>query len=376
MKLLFAHSHRFICVNGHYYSNQFPDYLLQRYFDLFDQVLIIARIEYRDEPPLGESLITLPIKVIHIPISKIRKIASYVRKSDYVIGRIPSIQGSAAIYYAHKLGKPTLSEVVGCGWDAYWNHSLKGKIVAYPLDSINKWAVKHANFAIYVTAHYLQKCYPSNGIMISCSDVAIAPPSVLPQTRIERINSVWTSMRVGSVGNYDVAYKNQDKIIRAIALLRKKGINGIICELVGGGNADLLRNLAIQLGVEDAIIFKGGLAHENMEAWYSSLDIYLQVSNLEGLPRSVVEAMSTGCVCIVSNISDMPFMVSDKFFVVNRTQLPEQIADRFEKLLHDTAIVKKAANDNLDYVQRYAQEKLDKRRRDFYISFKNSVIKK
>lgn len=373
MKLLFAHSHRFICVNGQYYSNQFPDYLLQRYFNLFDEVIIVARIEYEAKPPVGESLITLPVRVIHIPMNRINKILKWVKESDCVIGRIPSIQGATAIYYAYKLGKPTLSEVVGCGWDAYWNHSLKGKIVAYPLDFINKWAVRHSDFVIYVTAHYLQKCYPSNGITVSCSDVAIAPPSALPQSRIERLNSPRTSLRVGSVGNYDVVYKNQDKIIRAIALLRRQGIIGITCELVGGGDDGRLRNLAIQLGIEDAIVFKGGLAHENMNAWYESLDIYLQVSSLEGLPRSVIEAMSTGCACIVSDLSDMPFMVNDNFFIVSRKHLPEQIADRFKQFMRDASIAKKAANDNLAYAQGYAQEILDKRRLDFYLSFKKTV---
>ena len=79
MKLLFAHSHRFICVNGQYYSNQFPDYLLQRYFNLFDEVIIVARIEYEAKPPVGESLITLPVRVIHIPMNRINKILKWVK---------------------------------------------------------------------------------------------------------------------------------------------------------------------------------------------------------------------------------------------------------------------------------------------------------
>ena len=170
-----------------------------------------------------------------------------------------------------------------------------------------------------------------------------------------------------------MVYKNQDKIIRAIALLRRQGIIGITCELVGGGDDGRLRNLAIQLGIEDAIVFKGGLAHENMNAWYESLDIYLQVSSLEGLPRSVIEAMSTGCACIVSDLSDMPFMVNDNFFIVSRKHLPEQIADRFKQFMRDASIAKKAANDNLAYAQGYAQEILDKRRLDFYLSFKKTV---
>ena len=83
--------------------------------------------------------------------------------------------------------------------------------------------------------------------------------------------------------------------------------------------------------------------------------------------------MSTGCACIVSDLSDMPFMVNDNFFIVSRKHLPEQIADRFKQFMRDASIAKKAANDNLAYAQGYAQEILDKRRLDFYLSFKKTV---
>lgn len=41
--------------------------------------------------------------------------------------------------------------------------------------------------------------------------------------------------------------------------------------------------------------------------------------------------------------------------------------------MRDASIAKKAANDNLAYAQGYAQEILDKRRLDFYLSFKKTV---
>lgn len=76
-----------------YYSNQFPDYLLQRYFNLFDEVIIVARIEYEAKPPVGESLITLPVRVIHIPMNRINKITMGLKSLIVYREQFPVFRG-------------------------------------------------------------------------------------------------------------------------------------------------------------------------------------------------------------------------------------------------------------------------------------------
>ena len=65
-------------------------------------------------------------------------------------------------------------EVVGCPWDAYWNYSLKGKIVAPFATYMMKRRVKSAPFVLYVTNKFLQKRYPTKGKKINCSNVELA----------------------------------------------------------------------------------------------------------------------------------------------------------------------------------------------------------
>lgn len=375
MKLLFAHSCRFISVNGNYYSNQFSDSVLQRYFDLTPNITIVARIEKRTEVPKGESRITLPIKIHHVHILNLSDMEVYIENSDYVIGRIPSIQGSAAIYYALKHNKPNLVEVVGSGWDAYWNHSIKGKLAAIPIDMLNKWAVKHADYALYVTQKYLQICYPSKGITLGCSDVIVKPQETLPRIRLSRLNTDLNPLKIGSVGNCNTSYKNFDKIIKALGILSKKGYKNIFCEFTGGGNRQHLIDLATKLGVLDQVVFNGSIAHEKMESWYNSLDIYLQVSSQEGLPRSVVEAMTTGCACIVTNVSDMPFMVDQDFFVVNKNNIPNELSERLLKIIDNPQIVKQASIKNFQYSHNYSYDKLLALRTHFYNQFISKVSK-
>lgn len=49
-------------------------------------------------------------------------------------------------------------EVVGCINETLWYHgSLKGKIAAKPMSLLNKYYIKKAPYALYVTQSFLQK---------------------------------------------------------------------------------------------------------------------------------------------------------------------------------------------------------------------------
>ena len=64
---------------------------------------------------------------------------------------------------------------MSCPWDVFWNHSLKGKLLAPFMYYTTKRCVKDSNYVVYVTNEFLQKRYPTMGKNIGCSDVELPP---------------------------------------------------------------------------------------------------------------------------------------------------------------------------------------------------------
>src|SRR5690606_9772698 len=104
-------------------------------------------------------------------------------------------------------------EMVGCPWDAYWNPSLKGKIVAPIMWMLTRYSVKQAPYTVYVTNEFLQRRYPSKGISMGCSDVAL--PVFDAGIIDKRLNKILNMKRdqpiiLGTTAAVNVRYKGQE----------------------------------------------------------------------------------------------------------------------------------------------------------------------
>ena len=89
-----------------------------------------------------------------------------------MIARIPSDYSCMAIDFAEKHDKRCVVEVVGCAWDALWNHSLKGKILA-PFYYLNSRMHARKSRALIYVSTFSYKRYPTGGDSIGCSDVVL-----------------------------------------------------------------------------------------------------------------------------------------------------------------------------------------------------------
>ncbi len=112
--------------------------------------------------------------------------------------------------------------------------------------------------------------------------------------------------------------------------------------VIAGGSSDTddfmneLKNLAQG---DDRIIFTGFVQGQMLEELYSNAYIYTLPSDLEGMPLSLLEAMSYGNCCLVSDISECKEVVEDKALIFKKSNigdLREKIqyaCDNSEKVL-------------------------------------------
>ena len=101
-------------------------------------------------------------------------------------------------------------------------------------------------------------------------------------------------------------------MIKALAALKKQGIR-MEYELAGSGDPSRLRTLAQRLGVEDQVHLLGSVPHDKIFAWLETIDLYLQPSKQEGLPRAVVEAMSCACPVAGARTGGIPELVDEEW---------------------------------------------------------------
>ena len=293
-----------------------------------------------------------------------------VRTCDILIARMPGLLSYMAQEAAIKLGKPYIVEMVGCTWDALWNYSKLSKLYA-PIAFFNcKKSVAKAEYVTYVTTNFLQKRYPNSNKTCSLSDVVLQEVST--NRILKKMDSLLrkkNNYSITTLAGVDVLYKGQHFVIEAIARLKKKGYN-LEYHVAGAGDPTRLKNIAERFDVADRIKFTGMLNTNQLFELLDKTDIYIQPSEQEGLPRSVVEAMSRGCVCVGSNTGGIPELL-DAICIFRKGNV-KQITSLLETLLKDKKFLLQQSKTNFEKAKQFNRSLLEKKRRDFYDEFINN----
>lgn len=109
-----------------------------------------------------------------------------------------------------------------------------------------------------------------------------------------------------------------------------------------------------------------------MFSWYKNLDVYVQPSKQEGLPRSVIEAMSVGCPALGSNVAGIPELLdNDCLFNPDNNS---QIIDAIEGMLNKETMIAKARA-NFYRAKEYNLIDIEKRRQKIFGKYRNMIDK-
>ncbi|WAM33635.1 glycosyltransferase family 4 protein [Caldicellulosiruptor morganii] len=383
VKLVFAHDNKFkLDEKGNLYSGgAFNNEVFERYTKLCDELIVIGRVERIDSNQVRNlNLITSnKIKFVGMPnVNSIRglfnikfvqkEIENIVKECDGVIARTSTL-GLMAAKAAKKFKKACLVEVVGCIWDALWNYSLKGKIIApFMFFLYRRWILK-SKFVIYVSNEFLQRRYPTKGYKLSCSDVVIPSLSEdIIEKRLRRIESMKDRpINLGIIGNLDIKYKGHETAFRALALLKNKGFDfRLLC--LGGGSKQKLEYFAERLGIKEKVTFCGVVpSGEPVFDWLDNIDIFLIPSLQEGLPRALIEAMSRGCPAIGTRVGGIPELIDNNFVIKPKDF--RGLAFKILELVNDKDLMKEQAIRNFEKSKDYVKELLDERREKFLNEF-------
>jgi len=396
MRVLYCHDNIYQqCQDGTIYSpGQFPYAYWKPFLDCFDHLVVTGRgvgintdinkLNVSSGPNVSFVLFpninSVKGRVKHIR-SVEKRLEQIVAEADAVIIRAVSDLGWVVYKHAKRMNKPIAMEMAACAWDSTWNHGNKlGKIYAFIRQRRDRIIASNADYVMYVSQNFLQERYPTNGEVESASNVRVnAVDQKAIDTRLEAIRKREEESHlpnvVGLIGNLDNKIKGIDDTLRALAKVQEKKPGCFIFRHLGPGNMEPFKQLARELGIEERVQFDGMIkSGQAVLDWLHDIDLYLQPSYQEGVPRATIEAMSIGCPVIASNAGGIPELINEKWLI--KPGDIEHLSERIVAMLDSPTYQIDATRENYIRSLDYTNDILVPRRQSFWKSFASFVKNK
>ena len=142
-------------------------------------------------------------------------------------------------------------------------------------------------------------------------------------------------------------------VLRAFALVQQRFPEARLTLAGDGPLRGELESLARDLRLRHTE-FVGHVRHEEMPALYDSADIFLNASNVDNMPLSIIEAFASGLLVVTTNAGGIPYLVADgeTGLLVERDD-HRGMAERAIRLLEDQELALRMARNGLDECRRY-----------------------
>ena len=254
------------------------------------------------------------------------------------------------------LKKKIIRKIVG---DPVWERTYsKAKIS----ESFDEFQVKNYGFSIS-----LQKKVRS--FSIKKSDIVVTPSNHLKnfilnlgfKNKIEIINNgvfipeentnIFTNDQINiTIVSRLVSHKNIEKIIKAISDLNSPLIN---LNIIGDGpELNQLQKISLESNNKDNIIFHGKLNRDEIDHIFLNSDIYIQASNYEGLPHSLLEAMSYGIPVLCTPVGECKEILGneDRGYILDLPVSKNNIKSKISQIIGEKNIANKKGERGKDFI--------------------------
>ncbi|MEF3254243.1 MAG: glycosyltransferase family 4 protein [Deferribacterales bacterium] len=199
---------------------------------------------------------------------------------------------------------------------------------------ITKYILKNSDMVTSDSAYMTEKIKELVNI-----DVLTFPFGVesLPEKREKDINLFFSNRMLKK--NYNI-----DKIIESFAIYRMRNSDARLIIANDGYLKDELVQLVNRLSLNEVVSFVGFLSKEEQEDYYSRAMFYLSIPDSDSTSVSLLEAMSHGCIPIVSDIPANKEWVEDGvngFF----------FTDGFKNIINDFNLLKEMSEKNRQIIE-------------------------
>lgn len=255
-------------------------------------------------------------------------------------------EGPCAMLWLPKLfGKRCIATIHGIDWQREkWKNGFGSKYIKFG----EKMAVKYADEIIVLSKgiqDYFYKTYGRRTVFISNG---VNKPEIYDPKQIKEKYGLEMDGYILYLGRL-VPEKGEHYLVEAFKNVRtnKKLV-------IAGGVSDTdeyMKKLKKLASEDERIIFTGFVEGRILEELYSNAYAYCLPSDLEGMPLSLLEAMSYGCCCIVSDIAECTEVVEDKAVVFKKSDVRD-LRNKMQQLCDKPEMVGRYKNTAADFILR------------------------
>jgi len=179
--------------------------------------------------------------------------------------------------------------------------NLPSRLISSP--QLSRAIFAHAAF-IVAPSGYLQKAFEDKGYH------PIQIPNFIDINNYHFLQRSTLRPRLLWVRSFDKTY-NPEMAIQVLALLSQKYPDTQLC-MVGAdkdGSLAQCQLLAQKKGVQSNVVFTGRLSKQDWINLSSQYDIFLNTTNFDNTPVSVIEAMALGLPVVSTNVGGLPYLL-------------------------------------------------------------------
>lgn len=253
-------------------------------------------------------------------------------------------EGPAIFCWIPKLfGKKVVVTVHGIDWQ---REKWKSGVGSRYIHMGEKMAVKHADEIIVLSKgvqEYFSSTYGRKPVFIPNG---VSRPEIVPAQEITKRWNLEKDSCCLFLGRI-VPEKGEHYLIEAFKEVKteKKLV-------IAGGASDsatYMEKLKGMSAVDGRIIFTGFVQGKALQELYSNAYLYVLPSDLEGMPLSLLEAMSYGNCCVVSDIDECTEVVENKAIIFKKSNV-EDLREKLQAACDHPEEVNKMKVEAADYI--------------------------
>lgn len=375
--------------DGKYWTKIIYGYdFYKNYLECFDTITLFSQVRNASEDEVKGMLLVSGENLKVVELCYTRGFKDFLRKRSLIKQQIkanidccdcavirPPDQISGYIFkMMKKMNKPVAVEITTDVWNYLrpGNYSLSARpVLRLWWTYQQKYFCTHADGAAYVS-NYLRNAYPSKALKDKNSDSfdAVFTDAGLtneyydynPILYSEPIKNVRLIHVAANIGNDGKGYK---ELITAASKL-KNDFENVEVVLIGDGDfSPQTKQLVNSLNMGDSIIKIGKLSDRNdIFMHLRNSDIFVFPSYSEGMPRTLLEAMVNGCVCITSDLPGCREVLSSDVLVPIKDS--DALYDKLKDFLSDYEKMNIQKKRNFERSKDFSAENVNKIRLGFY----------
>lgn len=161
--------------------------------------------------------------------------------------------------------------------------------------------------------------------------------------------------------------KSIDKIIKALAIIKKRDISKVKLLIIGDGPAmDELKQLARTLKIEKDVIFAGTVSYEEIRHYYKMAYVFTIASTTETFGIVTIEALASGVPVLAVKASGAVDILTDGVDGLLVDNDVEKFANALEKIIREPELREKLSRGALKTSEKYSIDTISERMLNLY----------